>query len=280
MKLIVEPEGGIGPILSAIANARRTIDIVIFRLDCKSVTRGLEEAVARGVLVRALVARKHRGGSDDLRKLEHRLLRAGVVLAQTAGDLTRYHGKMMIVDREVLHVYGFNYTRLDYLSRSFGIVTTDRGLVAEALKLFDADATRRSYTPGRPDFVVSPWNSRERLSAFIGGARRELLIYDPRLTDAAMQQLLARRATDGVDVRVIGKRRHRLVDGLRVAKYKGRRLHVRAIVRDGTEAFVGSQSMGRIAFDDRREIGVIVSDPGVVGKIRSIFQRDWKQAQR
>lgn len=280
MRLIVEPEGGIGPILSAIDNAKRTIDIVIFRLDCKSVTRGLEKAVDRGVVVRALVARKHRGSDADLRKLERRLLRAGVVLAQTAGDLTRYHGKMMIVDKRILHVYGFNYTRLDYLSRSFGIVTTNRALVREALKLFDADATRQSYSPGSKNFVVSPWNSRERLAAFIRGARRELLVYDPRLTDDAMQQLLAKRASDGVDVRVIGKERHSIAPDLSVEKYGGRRLHVRAMVRDGEDAFIGSQSMGRVAFDERREIGVIVSDPGVVRQIRSIFQRDWKMTQR
>jgi phosphatidylserine/phosphatidylglycerophosphate/cardiolipin synthase-like enzyme len=280
MRLIVEPEGGIGPILSAIDQAQRTIDIVIFRLDCKSVTRHLERAVDRGVIVHALIARKHRGGAGDLRKLERRLLRAGVVLAQMAGNLTRYHGKMMIVDRRVLHVYGFNYTRLDYRSRSFGIVTSDRALVREALKLFDADATRRSYTPRSRNFVVSPWNSRERLSAFIRGARRELLVYDPRLTDDVMQRLLAERASDGVDVRVIGKERRRIARNLSVEKYEGRRLHVRAMVRDGADAFVGSQSMGRVAFDDRREIGVIVSDRGVVRRLRSIFQRDWEMTQR
>ena len=31
----------------------------------------------------------------------------------TADDLPRYHGKMMIVDGSVLHVYAFNYTKLD-----------------------------------------------------------------------------------------------------------------------------------------------------------------------
>jgi hypothetical protein len=97
-----------------------------------------------------MIAKKHRGSTRDLRKLERRLLKAGVVLARTAGDLVRYHAKMMILDRPVLHVYGFNYTRADYASRSFGIVTTNRRLVREALKLFEADATRRPYRSG-PD---------------------------------------------------------------------------------------------------------------------------------
>ena len=279
MKLIVEPEGGINPILNAIDRAKRSIDILIFRLDCKSVTRGLVNAVGRGVTVRALIARKHRGGAGDLRRLERRLLRAGVVLARTAGDLTRYHGKMMIVDRRILHVYGFNYTRLDYESRSFGVVTTSPALVREALELFEADATRQPYRARHANFVVSPANSRERLSAFIRGARRELLIYDPRFTDKAMSRLLSQRAGEGVDVRIIGKAHRRVRSMLEVAKYDGRRLHVRAIIRDGAHAFVGSQSLGKMAFDRRREIGLIVEDPAIARRLRAIFERDWKRAR-
>ena len=278
MKLIVEPEGGIGPVLDAIAGAKTAIDIVIFRLDCRSVTRGLEEAVGRGVAVRAMIARKHGGSTRDLRKLERRLLRSGVVLSRTAGDLVRYHGKMMIVDRRVLHVYGFNYTRLDYQSRSFGIETTASTLVRDAQKLFDADASRRPYKSESSDFVVSPANSRERLSAFIRGARRQLLIYDPRFSDDAMHDLLTRQVGAGVDVRVIGKTR-RLRSSLAVRKFPGFRLHVRAIIRDGQDAFVGSQSLGRIALDHRREIGVIVRDAAIVRRMRSIFERDWRQTR-
>ena len=47
---------------------------------------------------------------------------------------------MMIVD-DTLHVFGFNYTRLDIeRSRSFGLVTSDKRLVKEACTLFEADA--------------------------------------------------------------------------------------------------------------------------------------------
>ena len=58
--------------------------------------------------MRALIAHTNRGGERNLRKLELRLLEAGVTVARTADDLTRYHGKMMIVD-DTLHVFGFNY---------------------------------------------------------------------------------------------------------------------------------------------------------------------------
>jgi cardiolipin synthase len=275
MKLIIEPDAGEGPLLSAIKHARRMIDVLIFRLDGHNLTAALEEAVARGVTVRVLIAAKNHGGTSHLRRLEMRMLDAGAVVSRTADDLVRYHGKMMIVDNRTLHLYGFNFTRLDLLSRSFGIVTTDRKLVKEAVKLFEADSTRHPYHPGIATFLVSPANSRDRLTVFIRGARKQLLIYDPRMSDPGMLDLLRERAHAGVDVRIIGKALTPNPAPLLIERYPGRRLHVRAIIRDGIRAFVGSQSLGKIELDHRREIGVIVQDRTIVSDMRSVFEQDW-----
>ncbi len=68
-------------------------------------------------------------------------------MSRTADDLVRYHGKMMILDGRILHVYGFNFTALDIgKSRSFGVITTNKRLVQEAAKLFEADFNRQTYT--------------------------------------------------------------------------------------------------------------------------------------
>src|SRR6266446_5786409 len=147
MKLIVQPDVGIAPIVTAIKQAKKSIDILIFRLDRSEITQALEAAVSRGVRVRALTAHTNSGGEKSLRKLEMRLLEAGVTVSRTADDLVRYHGKMMIFDRHVLHLYGFNFTSLDMKrSRSFGVETRNKRFVDEALKLFEADATRQPYS--------------------------------------------------------------------------------------------------------------------------------------
>ena len=123
-------------------------------------------------------------------------------MSRTADDLVRYHGKMMIVDDKILHVYGFNFTGLDMLkSRSFGVISKNRKLVNEATKLFMADFDRLPYIPGYERFVVSPENARERLGRFISGARKQLLIYDPQVSDDAMLRLITERIKAGVDVR-------------------------------------------------------------------------------
>src|SRR5438876_10512474 len=108
MKLIVQPDSGIAPIVTAIKQARRSIDTLIFRLDRAEIARALEAAVARGVRVRALTAHQNRGGTKSLRKLEMKLLEGGVTVSRTADDLQRYHGKMVINDDKTLQIDGLN----------------------------------------------------------------------------------------------------------------------------------------------------------------------------
>lgn len=274
MKLIVQPDAGIAPILTAIKQAKKSIDILIFRLDRGDLARALEAAVSRGVNVRALTAHTNRGGDKHLRRLELQLLEGGVTVSRTADDLVRYHGKMMIVDSRVLHVYGFNFTTLDIeKSRSFGAVTRNRRLVQEACKLFAADFDRQPYTAGHKRLVVSPENSRERLTDFLRGARRQLLIYDPNLTDDAILRILGDRMRAGVDVKIIGKVEAKW--RLKFEKYPGKRLHVRAIIRDGRRAFIGSQSLRKLELDKRREVGVIITDRKVVADLMAAFAQDW-----
>lgn len=274
MKLITQPDAGVAPIVSAIKQARRSIDILIFRLDRQEIARALEAAVARGVRVRALTAHQNRGGTKSLRKLEMQLLEGGVTVSRTADDLVRYHGKMMIIDEKHLHLYGFNFTALDIAkSRSFGIITKNRKLVAEAAKLFSADFDRKPYASGYERLVVSPDNARERLAKFLKGARRQLLIYDPKVSDDAMLKLLTDRMEAGVDVKIIGKVEAKW--GIKAEKYPGKRLHIRAIIRDGERAFVGSQSLRRLELEKRREIGIVVTDTTVVREMQKIFEDDW-----
>ena len=181
MRLIVQPQDGVFPVLKAIRKARRSIDVHIFRLDSKEIEKALAAAVARGVVVRTLVAHTNARGEKALRKLEQRLLEIGASVSRTADDLVRYHGKMMVVDGSVLVVMSFNLTKLDLeRSRSLGVVTRKRELVQEALRLFAADFDRKPYTGGAKDFLVSPVNARERLAAFLRKAKRQLLV-DPGL---------------------------------------------------------------------------------------------------
>ena len=53
------------------------------------------------------------------------------------------------------------------------------------------------------------------------------------------------------------------------------RLHTRTIIRDGRQAFVGSQSLRKLELDSRREVGLIVRQAGVVRRLIATFDHDW-----
>ena len=278
MKLIIQPEAGVVPVVHAIKRATKRIDVFIFRFDRDEVEKALAAAVLRGVQVRALIAHTNRGGEARLRKLEQRLLAAGVLVSRSADDLLRYHAKFMVAD-SVLHLFGFNFTKLDIdKSRSFAISTRDAKTVAEASKLFESDVTRQTYSPGKSHLVVSPENARAMLSAFISGAKRELAIYDAKVHDPSIIKLIKERAARGVTVRVIGNMKGK--DPGIEERRPPMRLHVRAIVRDGTRAFVGSQSLRKDELENRREVGLIINNPSVARQIMQVFETDWADSAK
>ena len=273
---MIQPEAGLAPVVQAIRRAKRSIDLAVFRLNCEEIELALGAAVERGVKVRALVAHANRGGTDRLRKLEQRLLASGVTVSRSDDHLLKYHGKFLVIDG-ALHVLGFNYTKADTRgTRSFGVQTRNRSAVKEAEHLFESDLTRRPYEgPRRSPLVVSPENARESLYRFVKGAKPRLAIYDARLDDAAFVALLHQLMASGVDVQVIGHAPS-LAPSTQVRALKGLRLHVRAIIRDGTRAFVGSQSLRRLELDRRREVGLIIGNPTVSRKMLEVFDLDWE----
>ena len=170
MKLIVQPDAGIVPVVQAIRKART----LHRHLHLPPRPRGDRAGARRGGAARRARARADRrtrtaAARRALRKLEQRLLAAGVMVTRTADDLLRYHGKFMVAD-DTLHVFGFNFTKLDIdKSRSFAIATRDRRTVKEALeavrgRLHPADLRSVPLEPrGQPGDGARPcWRSSSR----------------------------------------------------------------------------------------------------------------------
>ena len=51
------------------------------------------------------------------------------------------------------------------------------------------------------------------------------------------------------------------------------------MIVDGKTAFVGSENISSQSLDQNRELGIIVSDAGVLGTLQSTFQKDWSVSQ-
>jgi hypothetical protein len=58
------------------------------------------------------------------------------------------------------------------------------------------------------------------------------------------------------------------------------RLHTRTIIRDGHQAFIGSQSLREIELGARREVGIIFRDSKIVSRLSKIFLEDWEATVR
>jgi cardiolipin synthase len=278
VKLLIQPEDGIAPLLEALDKAKKTIRILIFRFDRPEIEKALVAAVQRGVAVQAMIAFTNAGEEKNLRRLEMRLLEKGVTVTRTADDLVRYHGKMIIVDDKVLYLLAYNFTHLDIdLSRSLGIVTKSERTVKEAVRLFECDAKRKPFTSTKGDLVVSPVNARERLTKFIADAKKSLLLYEMKISDREFLSLLNKKISEGVVVRVLSRAAAK--NGAMPVRRLAGRLHLRAILRDGDAAFVGSQSLRKLELDARREIGIVFRHKSIVKQMETIFENDWKKSE-
>jgi cardiolipin synthase A/B len=278
VKLLMQPDDGIKPILQALKKAKKNIRILIFRFDRVEIEKALVDAVGRGVTVQALIAHTNQGEEKNLRRLEMRLLAQGITVMRTADDLVRYHGKMFIVDDKVLYILGFNFTHMDIdLSRSFGLAITKKSTVKEAIRIFDCDSKRRPYTKVKDDLVVSPVNARKSLTEFIAGTKKRLLIYEMKISDRDFLKLLNKKISAGVEVRVLSRASAK--SGSIPVRRLPTRLHLRAILRDGNAAFLGSQSLRKLELEARREIGIIFRDKKAVKAMESVFEKDWQRSE-
>jgi phosphatidylserine/phosphatidylglycerophosphate/cardiolipin synthase-like enzyme len=278
VKLLIQPDDGLKPIVQALKKAKKNIRILIFRFDRIEIEKALVDAVARGVTVQALIAHTNQGEEKNLRRLEMRLLAQGITVTRTADDLVRYHGKLFIVDDKTLYILGFNFTHMDIdLSRSFGLAVTKKSTVKEAIRLFDSDANRRPYTKVKDDLVVSPVNARKCLTDFISGTKKRLLIYEMKISDPDFVKLLNKKISSGAQVRVLSRASAK--SGAIPVRRLPSRLHLRAMLRDGTTAFLGSQSLRKLELEARREVGLIFSDKKVVKEMEATFEKDWQRSE-
>lgn len=279
MKLLIQPDDGIKPLIDALNRAKKNIRILIFRFDRAEIHKALVAAVDRGVKVQALIAYTNRGEEKNLRKLEMQLLEKGITVSRTADDLVRYHGKMIIIDDKELYVLAFNFTHMDIdLSRSFGAVITSSTEVKDAIKLFECDAERSTFKPTKKSqLVVSPVNAREELTDFIKKAKKQLYFYEMKISDGDFIKLLQKKISDGVDIRILSRAATK-GPGMPVRKMPSR-LHARVILRDGDTAFIGSQSLRKLELEARREIGIIFDDAKAMKQMTEIFESDWKKSE-
>ncbi|HEY7917433.1 MAG TPA: phospholipase D-like domain-containing protein [Acidimicrobiales bacterium] len=287
--LIVEPGDGYRSVDLMIAGARRTVEVSMYELADIRTQALLILAARRGVAVRVLLDRDY-GGASVNQAAFAQLRRAGVpVRWAPAGTLL--HQKTVTTDGTASAVLTGNLTSRYYTTtRDFAVIDRDPGSVRAIASVFARDWRGQPVRPG-PDVAGLVWSpgAGPTLTGLVDSARRTVVVENEEMASAPVEAALEAVARRGVDVEVVlaGAAGHVAMDaltgaGARVVTSPGPPLalypHAKAIVVDGTTAFVGSQNFSTAGLDRNRELGLITDDPTVVGPLWRALRDDLSRA--
>ena len=196
-----------------------------------------------------------------------------------------------MVDEQAALVATFNmcvkyFTR----TRDYGVITDDPLHVAQIVEVFNADWDHADWVPAAYDGLLwSNSNSRLHMARFIDTAKHRVDVQHPKFVDAVILDHIAAAADRGVKVHVLCGGRHGISEwdvldtfaslrtlrrfGVKVHKQKNLRVHAKLLIVDDEHALVGSMNIDRSAFDLRRELGITITDPAVVARLRPSSRR-------
>lgn len=297
-RLIVEPDDGLGPVREFIETAQTSLLIKQFTFTEPSLIDAVIGRRSAGVDVRVMLNPQRSGGDRANDETYDQLKDAGVEVQWSNPKFYVTHEKSIVVDKTAAMVATYNLmVKYFTLTRDYGIITHDPQHVAQIVDVFDADWEHRDFTPPRYEGLLwSNSNSRYHMARFIDTAQRSLYIQHPKYVDAVILDHIAAAADRGVKVKVLCGGKHGISDwdildtfaslrtlrrfGVKVRKQKNLRVHAKLLLVDDERVLVGSMNIDRSAFDLRRELGVIIDDPAVVGRLGEVFSTDWKAAHQ
>jgi phosphatidylserine/phosphatidylglycerophosphate/cardiolipin synthase-like enzyme len=260
-RIVTVPSDRRTAVLETIHGAKQRITLSLFRCSDKEIFAALADAVDRGVDVQVIVTSRAKGGKQKLRKLWRRLEDTAASLYAYTDPVVKYHAKYLVADdgprgRAGGRTRSSLRTHLDALA-----LTWDRRSFADCIGCCRsiASAARPRRLPTR--LIVGPERARRQFTALIEGARRSIRIVDAKLSDPGLIALLNARRAQGLDVQVHGDK---LLGGLRS--------HGKLMLIDGSRAVVGSLALTALSLDFRREVALVVDEPGAVAEIETVFR--------
>jgi cardiolipin synthase len=291
--LITEPNDGMAPITTAIANAKKSIDLIMYQCQDTILENALIAAAQRGVSVRVLLnggyygARKAQTVND--RAYEHLSL-AGIPVRWTPAFFALTHEKSLIIDHATAFILTFNFTAQYYATgRDFGIVDQNPADVAAMDVTFTADWNHvKRAAPSGDDLVWSPGSENDMLGLILN-AKKSLAIYNEEMADGPVIHALEAAAQRGVIVSVLmtdgsnWQRAFRELAAAGVAIHVFSRaaplyIHAKMILADDAIVFLGSENFSAPSLEDNRELGIVLTNSTILHSLASTFHADWIHA--
>lgn len=286
-QLIIEPDAGRAPILSAIKNAHQSVDLVIYGLTDNDSIDALIQAKKAGKNVQILLEPhpyKAAGENENAFRSFHA---ANIPLQTVNQDMKLTHQKTLLIDHQQAIIMTFNLTHSSFKNeRNFALVIDDPAMLQEIYRVYTADAQNKNITVNNPNLIWSPNNSREKIAAFIQSAHSELKIYAQDISDYQTIGLLAKAARAGKSVEILtsshSDRTNKKFEYLRRAGVtihfsKNYFIHAKVIIADQKRAIIGSINLTRPSINDNRELAIITQDPQVIKSLLATFKSDWQE---
>ena len=299
VSVFVEPNAGEAPIVDAIGSAKRSVWLEMYLLSDRNAIRALEEAANRGLDVRVMLEPHPYGASSPQRTMDE-LQAAGIKVETTNTAFALTHEKGMIIDSNTAFIMTSNFTRSalggygssskysDATNREYDIIDTNSQDVQAVTAIFNADWNCGTAQFNDSNLVVSPINSHDDFTTFINSAQHTLIIEAEEMQDSGIEQAIISAARRGVQVEVIlpasssssGDSNGQGIQAIQQGGAQVREdprlyMHAKMMVADGQKAFVGSENISSQSLDQNRELGILISDSGVINTLQQTFQQDW-----
>lgn len=285
ISVMVEPSDKAQALLNAITSAKTSIHVTIYLMNDKRFIAALIAQKGAGREVKVILNQTFFDGAGANDATYSQLQGAGVAVAWAPSTFTLTHEKTVIIDGTQAWIMTMNLQTTSSSNREFLAIDNKAADVAEAEAIFAADFTGTPITPVG-DLVVSPTNSRTKLLALIQSAKTSLEVEGETLSDPKVTAALITAKNAGVTVHVV------LSDsspsdgqttavgqltgaGIAVKKVTNPYIHAKAIVADGTRAYMGSENFTTASLVYNRELGVITSHAPSVAAIGGAIAQDF-----
>lgn len=284
------PDQGESSIYSFVNAATSSIDMTMYELRDTTMENDLIAREKAGVNVRVILD----GQETSVNSAAYSALQAGgVSVTYSSSSFTYTHQKTVTVDNKESYISTGNLDTTYYAtSRDFGVFDTDLNDVNAIVAVFNADFAKTSITPSDGDDLVwSPTDSQTHIVALLNGAQHTLDIEQEEFSDSAELSAIVAAENRGVTVRLVLENESNEwaagisqveAAGAKVTTYTsstGFYVHAKTVVADyGTstaKVFLGSENMTANSLNSNRELGLIVSDSGVLNGVESTFNTDF-----
>jgi cardiolipin synthase len=287
-ELIIEPDAGRAPLLSAINHANTSIALVMYGMTDTAFTQALIAAKNQGKAVHILLEPTPYKTENENQSTIQQLQAEHIDLQWPDKAFKLTHQKTFLIDQRYAIVMTFNLTHSTFKQqRNFALIINDPAEIHEIQQVFMADCAHQVIAVHQPNLVWSPDNSREKILRLIRSAHTDLMIYAQDISDYQIIGALAKAAHAGINIEVLlplnakkyrsKKLAYLKKSGAQIRYSRKYYIHAKVLLIDHQKALIGSINFTKSSLENNRELSVITTDEQVISKLNNTFEQDWNQ---